>query len=103
MNILILGGKRFLGIALVEAALKADHTPTLFNRGLTNPEMFPLVENLIGDRDGDLKPLFLHSKKEERPIMPTSFTAGKHQVAYPTIETASLALTKPIRLGPYWK
>jgi len=57
MNILILGGKRFLGIALVEAALKAGHTPTLFNRGLTNPEMFPLVENLIGDRDGDLKAL----------------------------------------------
>ncbi|MDY6846538.1 MAG: epimerase [Chloroflexota bacterium] len=57
MKILILGGKRFLGISLVEAALHAGHTPTLFNRGLTNPELFPMVKNLIGDRDGDLKAL----------------------------------------------
>lgn len=57
MKILILGGKRFLGIALVEAALHAGHTPTLFNRGLTNPELFPKVKNLIGDRDGDLNAL----------------------------------------------
>lgn len=57
MNILILGGKRFLGIALVEAILQAGHTPTLFNRGVTNPELFPKVKNLIGDRDGDLNAL----------------------------------------------
>jgi 2'-hydroxyisoflavone reductase len=54
MKILILGGKRFLGIALVEAMLKAGHIPTLFNRGVTNPDLFPDVQNLIGDRDGDL-------------------------------------------------
>jgi 2'-hydroxyisoflavone reductase len=53
MKILILGGKRFLGIALVEAMLKAGHTPTLFNRGKTNPELFPEVKNLIGDREKD--------------------------------------------------
>mgnify|MGYP000885911195 FL=1 len=57
MKILILGGKRFLGIALVEAILKAGHTPTLFNRGLTNSDLFPKVTNLIGDRDGDLSAL----------------------------------------------
>lgn len=57
MKILILGGKRFLGIALVNAALQAGHTPTLFNRGLTNPELFPDVNNLIGNRDGDLSAL----------------------------------------------
>ena len=57
MNILILGGKRFLGIALVEAAIKREHIPTLFNRGLTNPELFPTVENLIGNREGDLRAL----------------------------------------------
>jgi 2'-hydroxyisoflavone reductase len=57
MKILILGGKRFLGIALVEAAIQAGHTPTLFNRGLTNPELFPNITNLIGDRDGDLREL----------------------------------------------
>ncbi len=57
MKILVLGGKRFLGIALVEAILQAGHTPTFFNRGLTNPNLFPDVENLIGDRDGGLKAL----------------------------------------------
>jgi len=57
MKILVLGGKRFLGAALVEAILQAGHTPTLFNRGLTNPELFPDVKNLIGDRNGDLKTL----------------------------------------------
>jgi 2'-hydroxyisoflavone reductase len=54
MKILIIGGKRFLGIALVEALLKAGHTPTLFNRGQTNPELFPKVKQLIGDREKDL-------------------------------------------------
>lgn len=57
MKILILGGKRFLGIALVEAALQAGYIPTLFNRGLTNPELFPQVQNLIGDREDDLRAL----------------------------------------------
>ena len=57
MKILILGGKRFLGIALVEALLKAGHKPTLFNRGKTNPELFPKVKTLIGDREKDLSAL----------------------------------------------
>ncbi len=57
MKILILGGKRFLGIALIEAMLKAGHTPTLFNRGKTNPDLFPTVKNLIGDREKDLSAL----------------------------------------------
>jgi 2'-hydroxyisoflavone reductase len=57
MKILILGGKRFLGIALVEALLQAGHTPTLFNRGLTKPDLFPNVKTLIGDRDGNLDAL----------------------------------------------
>lgn len=57
MKILILGGKRFLGIALVEALIQVGHTPTLFNRGLTNPDLFPKIKTLIGDRDGDLNAL----------------------------------------------
>ncbi len=57
MKVLILGGKRFLGRALVEALLEAGDTPVLFNRGLTNPELYPKVTNLIGDRDGNLEAL----------------------------------------------
>ena len=57
MRILILGGTVFLGRAIVEAAVAAGHELTLFNRGRTNPELFPEVEKLRGDRDGDLDAL----------------------------------------------
>lgn len=58
MKVLILGGTVFLGRHLVEAALARGHKVTLFNRGRTNPELFPDVEKLRGDRDkGDLTAL----------------------------------------------
>jgi nucleoside-diphosphate-sugar epimerase len=57
MKILILGGTKFLGPAVVEAATKRGHTLTLFNRGKTNPGLFPNLEKLQGDRDGNLKAL----------------------------------------------
>ena len=57
MKILILGGTRFLGRAAVEAALERGHEVTLFNRGETNPELFPEAEKLRGDRTADLSPL----------------------------------------------
>jgi 2'-hydroxyisoflavone reductase len=41
----------------VEAALARGHEVTLFNRGQTNPDLFPEVETLRDDRDGDLSPL----------------------------------------------
>jgi 2'-hydroxyisoflavone reductase len=52
-NILILGGTQFLGPALVEFARSRGHTVTLFNRGKTNPGLFPDVEKLQGNRDPD--------------------------------------------------
>lgn len=58
MNILIIGGTRFLGRHLVESAVARGHKVTLFNRGLTNPDLFPDVETIIGDREKDL-PLLL--------------------------------------------
>lgn len=54
MDLLILGGTVFLGRSLVEAALARGHRVTLFNRGRHNPELYPEVEKLRGDRDGDL-------------------------------------------------
>jgi 2'-hydroxyisoflavone reductase len=55
MKILLLGGTKFLGRALVEAALIKGHTLTLFHRGKQDPTAFPQVEHIIGDRDGDLE------------------------------------------------
>lgn len=51
MKLLVLGGTRYVGPAIVEAALAGKHTVTLFNRGKTNPELFPTLEKLRGDRD----------------------------------------------------
>jgi len=49
-RILVLGGTTFLGPAIVEAAVAAGHTVTLFNRGITHPELFPHQEKLRGLR-----------------------------------------------------
>jgi 2'-hydroxyisoflavone reductase len=57
MRILILGGTVFLGRALVEAALAKGHTLTLFNRGKSNPGLYPQVEQIHGDRSVDLSAL----------------------------------------------
>jgi nucleoside-diphosphate-sugar epimerase len=55
MKLLILGGTVFLGRAIVETALQRGHQLTLFNRGHSNPGLFPQVENLAGERDGGLE------------------------------------------------
>lgn len=55
MNILILGGTIFLGRALVNSALARNHNVTLFNRGIKNPDIFPDIEKLKGDRNGNLE------------------------------------------------
>ena len=57
MRILVLGGTQFLGRHAVEAALRRGHDVTLFNRGQTRPELFPDVEKVRGDRDGNLDAL----------------------------------------------
>lgn len=58
MNILVVGGSQFLGRHIVMAALDKGYTVTLFNRGKTNPHLFPELEKLIGDRvEGNLDAL----------------------------------------------
>ena len=54
LRILILGGTNFIGPHQVRAAVERGHEVTLFNRGITNPDLFPDLETLIGDRNGDL-------------------------------------------------
>ncbi len=57
MDLLVLGGTRFVGRHLVRAALDCGHRVTLFNRGQSAPDLFPEVENLRGHRAGDLSAL----------------------------------------------
>lgn len=54
MRVLVLGGTLFLGRHVVAAALARGHDVTTFNRGLTNRERTRGVNDLHGDRDGDV-------------------------------------------------
>jgi 2'-hydroxyisoflavone reductase len=54
MNLLIIGGTRFVGRALVEAALANGYQVTLFNRGKSNPALFPEIEKIHGDRESEV-------------------------------------------------
>ena len=58
LRLLILGGTGFTGPFQVKYALSRGHQVTVFNRGLTHPgEMPKEVEQLIGDRNGQLDAL----------------------------------------------
>ncbi|MDX6516693.1 MAG: hypothetical protein QOH73_2359 [Gaiellaceae bacterium] len=57
MRVLVLGGTVFVGRHVVEAAVARGHEATLFHRGQTGAELFPQLEHLLGDRDGDLAAL----------------------------------------------
>ena len=71
MRILVLGGTKFLGRAAVEEAVARGHEVTLFNRGETNPELFPEAEKLRGDRDGGLSAL--EGREWDAAIDPSGF------------------------------
>ena len=60
MKILFLGGTGFVGRHMVKAALDCGHHVTLFNRGLTNNDIFPGAERIIGNREGGLDVLKHH-------------------------------------------
>lgn len=57
MKILVIGGTVFLGRHIVEYALQEGHEVTLFNRGQHNPDLFPGVEKIHGDRNTDYEKL----------------------------------------------
>jgi 2'-hydroxyisoflavone reductase len=54
LRVLILGGTGFIGPHFVDSLRGAGHKLTLFNRGKRNPKLFPDVETLLGDRNGQV-------------------------------------------------
>jgi nucleoside-diphosphate-sugar epimerase len=54
MRILLIGGTRFVGRAMAEAALARGHEVTLLHRRPTDDPAFAGAEHLLADRDGDL-------------------------------------------------
>lgn len=57
LKVLILGGTGFIGPHFVHALTEAGHTVTLFNRGKRDPDAKQGVEQLLGDRNDNLKAL----------------------------------------------
>jgi 2'-hydroxyisoflavone reductase len=53
MKLLVLGGTHFIGRAFVEHLLEVNsgYTITLFNRGITNAQIFPGLRKIPGDRE----------------------------------------------------
>jgi 2'-hydroxyisoflavone reductase len=56
MKLLLLGGTRFLGRAVVDAALARGHEVTLFTRGKQPNQWGAAVTMLVGDRDPAVAP-----------------------------------------------
>ncbi len=56
MKLLVLGGTRFLGRHLVDAALAAGHEVTIFTRGREPTHWGDAVTRLVGNRDPDIAP-----------------------------------------------
>jgi 2'-hydroxyisoflavone reductase len=54
LRLLLLGGPKFLGRAVIDAALARGHEVTLFNRGTTGADLYPELQRITGDRDGGL-------------------------------------------------
>lgn len=50
LKILVIGGTSFVGRHIVEQSLLNGHEVVLFNRGKTNPDLFPACRRIIGDR-----------------------------------------------------
>jgi 2'-hydroxyisoflavone reductase len=54
VKLLVIGGTHFVGRSVVEDAVARGHVVTVFHRGYAEPDGFPDVEHLHGDRDGGL-------------------------------------------------
>jgi 2'-hydroxyisoflavone reductase len=60
LKVLILGGTGFIGPHFIDALTAGGHRITLFNRGKRDPEVRPGIEQLLGDRNGEISSLKGH-------------------------------------------
>jgi 2'-hydroxyisoflavone reductase len=79
VRILVLGGTRFVGRHIVAAALDRGHDVTLVHRGRTNPDLFPEVERLLGDREDDLS--FLARRRWDAVLDTCGYSPGPVRAA----------------------
>jgi 2'-hydroxyisoflavone reductase len=57
LRVLILGGTGFIGPHFVDALTAGGHKIALFNRGKRDPDARPGIEQLLGDRNGQIDTL----------------------------------------------
>ena len=94
MRILVLGGTRYLGRHLVEAALARGHVVTTFTRGRL-PNHWPgRVTGLLGDRDPRLAP-GLAALESGRDAM------GGTRGMFGVLGLAMMFIRSPVRSWPY--
>ena len=60
LRVLILGGTGFIGPHFIDALSAGGHKISLFNRGKRDPEVKPGIEQLLGDRNGEIEALKGH-------------------------------------------
>jgi nucleoside-diphosphate-sugar epimerase len=77
--LLVLGGTRFVGRAVVEHSLAEGVHVTLFNRGLTAPDLFPEARQLRGDRLEDVHALGDGEWDRSRDSRDQSFSRDREQ------------------------
>ncbi|WP_431264581.1 NAD-dependent epimerase/dehydratase family protein [Roseateles chitinivorans] len=87
MRLLILGGTVFLGRHVITAALARGHTVAILNRGRRGAGLFPEVERLIGDRDGDMSAL--HGRAFDAVIDCSAFNPAQVERTVAALDTGT--------------
>jgi len=86
VRLLVLGGTVFVGRHVVEAALSRGHEVTLFNRGRQHAHLFPELEKLRGDRDGNLSAL--RGRRFDAVVDPSGYTPQQMRATVAALEGA---------------
>ncbi|MBV8301590.1 MAG: NAD-dependent epimerase/dehydratase family protein [Candidatus Dormibacteraeota bacterium] len=86
-RILVLGGTRFVGRAIVEQALVSGHRITLFNRGLTDAGLFSNEAEIItGDRRNEQDVTQLEAASWDAVIDVSAYTPSDLHAVLPALE-----------------
>lgn len=102
MRYLVLGGTQFVGRHIVEALLTAGDEVTLFNRGVTNPSLFPDAEHIHGDRSRDLSAL--EGREWDRVIDVNGYIPSAVRASAETLAdaTAHYTFISTVSVYPRW-
>ncbi len=103
MRVLVAGGTRFIGRHLVEFLLDEGHEVTLFNRGQTNPDLFPEAARVAGERadppavlgQRDWDWVFDVSAYVEEEVVPLVRAVGPRTGRYVYVSTGGVYMPRP--------